>query len=124
MNNFKHKATTFEKRKLRVRSKIKGLSSTRPRLTVFRSNRFIYLQVIDHVTGKVLASSTDAKLQKSAKKDEVLTKIAGAKAAATSLSTLLKKAKVESLVFDRGAYKYHGRVKAVAETLREQGLAL
>lgn len=107
------------KRQKRVRSKITG-SSERPRLVVFRSNKHIALQVIDDSSGKTLAASTDiAKTGKTAgNKTE-----RGIKAAQELLKSLKTK-KVKNLVLDRSYYKYHGRVKAVADTLREGGINL
>ncbi len=107
------------KRQKRIRAKIVG-TSLRPRLTVFRSNQHISLQVIDDQAGKTLASASD--LSKHAK--DKVTKTASAVATSQVLLAALKKAKISSLVFDRSYYKYHGRVKAVAETLREGGIKL
>lgn len=110
-----HSKTHIEKRKMRVRSRIRG-TADRPRLTVFRSNLYISLQVIDDEAGKTLASASD--------KGSSLTgtKVQKAQKVAQELVKLLKKAKIEKLTFDRGSYKYHGRVKAVAEILREEGI--
>ena len=109
-----HIKSAKAKRVMRIRAKVRG-TTERPRLTVFRSNRFIYLQVIDDQKGKTLAYA-----QSESKKD--MTKLDETKAAAVVLAEKLKKAKVKKLVFDRGSYKYHGRVKAVAEVMREHGL--
>jgi len=117
MSRIDHNATLAEKRKRRVRAKLFG-SAERPRLTVFRSNRFMYLQVIDDAEGKTLAAATDQ--SKTVKKTG--TKIESAKAIAKKLFDKIKKSKIEALVFDRGSYKYHGRVKAVVEELRELGI--
>jgi len=84
--------------KLRVRGKISG-TTERPRLTVFRSNKQIYAQVIDDLTGKTLASASSLKLAKSA-----------------------QDAGVSSVVFDRNGYLYHGRVKELADAARKGGL--
>lgn len=105
------------KRQQRIRAKIAG-TTARPRLTVFRSNEHISLQVIDDSVGKTLASASD--LGKSVKG----TKTERAIAVTKTLLEALKKQKVKNLVFDRSYYKYHGRVKAVAETLREGGIEL
>ncbi len=109
-----HGRTSKTKRTLRVRSKVRG-TTERPRLTVFRSNRFTYMQVIDDQQGKTVASARTAAQEKVSKIEET-------KVAAQSLVEALKKAKITKLVFDRGGYKYHGRVKAVAEVMREHGL--
>lgn len=107
------------KRQQRIRAKIHG-SAARPRLTVFRSNEHISLQVIDDVAGKTLASASDLGKENALKG----TKIEHAVAVSKKLLTQLKAQKVQALVFDRSYYKYHGRVKAVAETLREGGIQL
>jgi len=111
-----HQKTAIQKRKLRVSSKVRG-KTERPRLSLFRSNKEIYLQVIDDSQGKTVAYSSTKQL--SAKTG---TKVERAQAAAKQLAEKLKTAKVKKLVFDRGSYKYHGRVRAVAEVMREQGL--
>ena len=107
------------KRQKRIRAKIVG-TSVRPRLTVFRSNEHISIQVIDDSVGKTLASASDLIEAKKTK----ATKTERAIAVSKTLLELLKKQKITSLVFDRSYYKYHGRVKAVAETLREGGIKL
>lgn len=99
----------------RVRAKIFG-TAQRPRLTVYRSNQHIYLQVVDDEKAVTLAASSD----KSAKAG--LTKTERSVETAKLLVAKLKKAKIKKLAFDRGGYKYHGRIKAAAETLREQGI--
>ncbi len=107
------------KRQQRIRAKISG-TTERPRLTVFRSNEHISLQVIDDSIGKTLASASDLG------KDQKIqgNKTQRAVAVAGVLLEALKKKKVSSLVFDRSYYKYHGRIKAVAEFLREGGIKL
>jgi large subunit ribosomal protein L18 len=119
MSVIKRNRTSAKSRKIRVRGKLHG-SATRPRLTVFRSNQHLYLQAIDDEAQQTLASATDA---------GKATKISGnkterAKALAEKLLKSLQKAEIKAVVFDRGSYKYHGRVKAVAETLREGGIKL
>jgi len=90
------------RRKKRVRAKIRG-TAERPRLSVFRSNRYIYAQLIDDVTGQTLAAASN--------KD--------ARAVGLSIAEKAKKKSIKAAVFDRGAYKYHGQVKALAEAFRE-----
>jgi len=107
------------KRQKRIRTKIVG-TSARPRLTVFRSNQHISLQVIDDLIGKTLVSASDLTKAKKAK----ITKTQSAIETSKVLLGLLVKKKITSLVFDRSYYKYHGRIKAVAETLREGGIKL
>ena len=104
------------RRRRRVRAKVRG-TAERPRLSVFRSNRGIQAQVIDDVTGHTLAAVnwTEGDL-KSLKAMEQATK------AGELLAERAKAAGVESVVFDRGGYRYHGRVKALADGAREGGL--
>jgi len=121
MANINHNLTVVEKRKRRVRAKLHG-TSLRPRLTVNKSNKHTYLQVIDDDKGVTLASASDAKIRKAVKKGSEMTKTASTIKATEELLSSMKKAKVKAVVFDRGQYKYHGRVKAVAEKLRESGI--
>ena len=104
------------KRRRRVRAKITG-TAERPRISVFRSNRGVFAQVIDDAEGKTLAAVnwTEDDL-KSLPRMEQATK------AGELLAERAKAAGVESVVFDRGGYQYHGRVKALAEGAREGGL--
>ena len=99
---------TRQKRHLRIRQNIKG-TSDKPRLCVFRSNKQIYAQIIDDTTGKTLASASS--LDK-----EIKVENGGNVNAATEVGTLVAKRalalKIEAVVFDRGGYLYHGRVKA------------
>jgi large subunit ribosomal protein L18 len=105
------------RRHRRVRGKVRG-SAERPRLQVFRSNRGIFAQLIDDDAGRTVAAASWLDLPKSFK---------GAKAEQAAevgkrLAAAAKKAGVEDVVFDRGGYLYHGRVKALAEGAREGGL--
>ena len=119
MSNIKSILKQRLKRQKRVRAKISG-TTERPRLTVFRSNKHISLQVIDDVSGKTLVSSNDL-----AKDSKVKgSKTEKSEAIAKDLLTKLKAKKIKALVFDRSYYKYHGRIKTVAETLREGGIEL
>ncbi|MBD3279091.1 MAG: 50S ribosomal protein L18 [Candidatus Pacebacteria bacterium] len=119
MANIKHNLTLAAKRKRRVRGKLHG-TALRPRLTVFRSNKHIYLQVIDDDQGQTLASATDA----GKANQHQGTKTVKAQQVAQDLAKQLQKKKIKQLIFDRGAYRYHGRIKAVAETLREKGIKI
>ena len=107
-----------KKRHRRVRAKLKG-TSKRPRLSVFRSNRHIYAQIIDDSKGKTLVSASDLEL-KDKIKEKRKTKIAFEVGKLIAQKALKKK--IESVCFDRGGYKYHGRVKALADGARENGL--
>lgn len=94
-------------------------TATHPRLSVYRSNKHLYLQAIDDQAGKTMASANDKKLTAAEQKK---TKSEQASAVAVLIAKQLKTKKVDAVIFDRGAYKYHGRVKAVAEGLREAGI--
>jgi large subunit ribosomal protein L18 len=104
------------RRRRRVRAKVRG-TAERPRLSVFRSNRGIQAQVIDDVNGHTLAAVnwTEDDLKSLARADQ-------AKKAGELLAERAKSAGVESVIFDRGGYRYHGRVKALADGAREGGL--
>ncbi len=104
------------KRRRRVRAKITG-SAERPRISVFRSNRGVFAQLIDDASGRTLAAVnwTEDDLKSLPRKDQ-------AKKAGELLAERAKAAGVETAVFDRGGYQYHGRVKALAEGAREGGL--
>ena len=108
------------KRKRRVRAKVSG-TMARPRLSVFRSARHIYVQAVADDIGKTL---TEASTLSSDLKDAVsgLKKIEKAKLVGTLLSKRLKELGIEEAVFDRGRFLYHGRVKALADAAREGGL--
>lgn len=121
MPRVKHTLTIAEKRKKRVRAKLWG-THERPRVCVTRTNKYCYVQVINDQTGLTLLSVNDVSLQKEKTEKEALTKTQSAAQIAESLAAQMKKAKIQAAVFDRGQYKYHGRVKAVAEALRNNGI--
>jgi large subunit ribosomal protein L18 len=102
--------------RLRIRKKIKG-TTHRPRLSVFRSNVHIYAQIIDDVQGKTLVSASSSEL-----KNAKGTKVEISKEVGKLLAKKAIEANIESVVFDRGGYLYHGRVKGLAEGAREGGL--
>ena len=103
-------------RMTRVRKKIRG-TEERPRLTVFRSNRRIYVQIINDDAHKTLCSSSDYDLKKATgTKTEIATQVGAA------IAEKAKAAKITKLCFDRGPYRYHGRIKALLEAVREQGI--
>jgi len=106
-----------ERRHRRVRRKVSG-TAERPRLAVFRSNRGIEAQLIDDVDAKTLAAASWLQLKKSFKG----TKTQQAAEVGKLLAANAKKAEIEAVVFDRGGYLYHGRVKALADSAREGGL--
>ena len=111
------KAQQRLRRRRRVRARVSG-TAERPRLSVFRSNRGIFAQLIDDTKGNTLAAVnwTEPDLRKITASDQ-------AKKAGELLAERAKAAGVETCVFDRGGYQYHGRVKALAEGAREGGLA-
>lgn len=122
------KTSTAQRRTFRTRRKIRsvnidrvGLRETRPRLSVFRSGKQIYAQIIDDIKGETLASAST--LDKDLKSK---LKTGSNKDAATEVGKLVaeraKKAGVSKVVFDRGSYLYHGRVKALADGARDGGL--
>jgi large subunit ribosomal protein L18 len=106
-----------ERRHRRVRKGVSG-TAERPRLVVFRSNRGIEAQLIDDVAGKTLAAAGSLGLAKSFKGN----KVAQAAEVGKTLASAAKSAGIETAVFDRGGYLYHGRVKALADAAREGGL--
>lgn len=110
------------KRASRVRRQIKKVANGRPRLSVHRSSKNIYVQVIDDVAGRTLAaaSTLDAGLRTSLKTGA---DVAAAAAVGRLVAERATKAGVTEVVFDRGAFIYHGRIKALAEAAREGGLS-
>ena len=108
------KSTARKSRHNRVRAKIQG-TAARPRLAAFRSLKATYAQLINDEDGKTICSSSSLKAKKAAKNDQ-------AKEVGLDIAKKAKEQKIEEVVFDRGGYKYHGRVKNVAEGAREGGL--
>ena len=106
------------RRHLRVRKKVRG-TAARPRLAVFRSNKHIYAQVIDDVTGHTVASAST--MEASVRGGGTGT-VGAARAVGERLADRAKTAGVNTVVFDRGGFKYHGRVAAVADGARSAGL--
>jgi len=102
--------------KRRVRKNIFGTPEM-PRLSIYRSNKEFYGQIIDDVNGKTLASASSVKV-----KSDGLSKIEVAKAVGAELASKAKEAKIESVVFDRNGFLYHGRIQAFADGAREAGL--
>ncbi len=116
-----HLQSKATKRANRVRAKITG-TQERPRVSILRSNRFTSAQVIDDVNGVTITSvhSRSLKLDSSPK----LTKTQVAAVVGETIAKNLKQKSLSKVVFDRGSYKYHGRVKAVAESMRKAGIVL
>jgi large subunit ribosomal protein L18 len=113
---------TNARRKVRVRNSVKRAAGGRPRLSVFRSSKHIYAQVIDDVKGKTLASasSMEKALRDGGKSGA---NIAAAAAVGKLVAERALKGGVKEVIFDRGQYLYHGRVKALADAARESGLS-
>lgn len=110
--------TKIERRlkiKAGVRSKISG-TTERPRLTVFRSNKQIYAQVIDDTTGKTLASASSLKMEEKTSKKEIAAKVG------ELIAKNAQEVGIQAVVFDRNGYLYHGRIKELADAARNGGL--
>lgn len=105
------------RRHAKIRSQVKG-TPDKPRLSMFRSNKHVVCQLIDDVNGKTLVAASGLDLAKDAKG----TKTERAAMVGQLLAERAAKQKITTICFDRGGYKYHGRVKAVAEELRQKGL--
>jgi len=100
--------------KKKIRVKLRG-TKERPRLSVFRSNKFIYAQVVDDMTGKTLAAASDVKMTKGTKTER-------AKEVGKSIGTICLERKINTVVFDRSGFRYTGRIKIVADEARAAGL--
>jgi large subunit ribosomal protein L18 len=109
------KVESRRKIKLRIRGKISG-SPTKPRLSVFRSNKGIFAQVIDDLNGRTLAAASSKLVKETGNKSEIAT------AVGKLVAEKAKAAGIDTVVFDRGGYLYHGRVKALADGARAGGL--
>jgi large subunit ribosomal protein L18 len=116
------KLSSTERRKARVRRAIRAAANGRPRLSVHRTNKQIYAQIIDDEKGVTLASasSLEGDLKAAVKSGA---NVAAAAAIGKAIAERAVKAGVTEVIFDRGAYLYHGRVKALAEAAREGGLS-
>ncbi|MDR1517078.1 MAG: 50S ribosomal protein L18 [Dysgonamonadaceae bacterium] len=101
--------------KTRVRGKVSG-TSERPRLSVYRSNKQIYAQVIDDVNGRTLASASSLKMEDKLPKKEMAAKVGDL------IAKNAKEAGIETVVFDRNGFLYHGRIKELADAARKGGL--
>jgi large subunit ribosomal protein L18 len=113
------KPSLFERRRQRVRTSLRARASGKPRLSVHRSGRHIYAQVIDDTAGKTLAAAST--LDKELKGKANATRD-GAAEVGKAIAARAKKAGVSAVVFDRGGFLFHGRVKALADAAREGGL--
>lgn len=115
-NILKRKIALRAKRKIKIRSKISG-TAAKPRLSIFKSNKTIYAQVIDDTKGVTLCASNGTKLGVKANKD-------GAKIVGKDIAQKIKSAGLEEVVFDRNGYLYHGVIAEFAQSVRENGVKL
>ncbi len=114
------KRSARARRRFRIRRKISG-TAARPRLAVYRSNRHIYVQLIDDVSSRTVASASDREVRDGGTKGD---KKVVAKAVGALIADRAKQAGVQGAVFDRGGRLYHGRIAALADGAREGGLAI
>ncbi len=114
------KADRRQRIKYRIRKRLSG-TDNRPRMTVFRSNKQIYVQLVDDLSGKTLASASSKDKEIASQK---VNKIDQAKLVGKRIAEVAKEKGIETVVFDRNGYLYHGRVKTLADTARENGLKL
>lgn len=108
------KTTRRDRIKRKIRAKVSG-TDMRPRLSVYRSNKNIYAQIINDMTGKTLAAASDLKVKKGTKQER-------AKEVGAAIAKLAKDAKISAVVFDRNGFNYAGRVKILADSARGEGL--
>jgi large subunit ribosomal protein L18 len=114
MNKQQLKIAKRVRRHDRVRSRVIG-SENRPRLVVFRANQHIYAQLVDDASGKTLGAASDADIKTGKKMEK-------AQQVGTMIGKIAQEKNISEVVFDRGGFKYHGRVKALADAAREAGL--
>ena len=120
MSNVKEKLRRRIKRRKSIRKKVFGVTE-KPRLSVYKSHKNIYCQIIDDLTGRTLASASTM-LKEIREKLPYGGNLEAAKLLGNKIAEEAKRVGIEKVVFDRGGYKYHGRVKALAESARESGL--
>lgn len=117
-----HNQTIAEKRAIRVRAKLHG-TEARPRFSVFKSNNHLYFQAINDDAGHTMLALNDAQ-------KDIKVKVKGKKALegalimAEHVAEKMKKANILTVIFDRGPYRYHGRIKAIADVLRKNGITV
>lgn len=117
----KDKLKKYNKRKKRIRAKILG-TKDRPRLSVYRSNKYIYAQISDDEKQVTLLAASDKEILDKISKSSKSSKVEKARLVGELLAKKALKKKIKKIVFDRGGYKYHGRVKALADGVRKGGL--
>ena len=113
------RAVGRDRRRKHIRKNLSG-TAARPRMSVFRGNKTMYVQVIDDMAGVTLASAST--LEKQFREKGKMTKTAAASALGEQIARRAVDAGISQVVFDRGGYKYHGRIKALADAARENGL--
>ena len=118
---YRKKLSVRKRRHVRVRAKVSG-TINRPRLNVFRSNAHIYVQLIDDLEGHTLLAASDLDEDVTGRAGDGATKSARARAVGEVIAERAKAAGYDAVVFDRGGFLYHGRIKAVAEGARAGGL--
>ena len=114
------KAGRRQRIKYRIRKRLSG-TEARPRMTVFRSNKQIYVQLVDDISGATLASASSKEKEIASQK---VNKIDQAKLVGKRIAEIAKEKGIETVVFDRNGYLYHGRVKNLADAARKSGLKL
>ncbi len=119
MRKLEEKTRKRLKRKLSIRKKIHG-TPERPRLTVYKSNRFTYVQAVDDVAGRTLAAASNREKEHR----DIKNAVAQMEKLGTLIAERLKAKNIAAVVFDRNGYRYHGKVKAVAEGARKAGIRL
>ena len=119
----KAKRHRLQRAHLRVRKRVQG-TAERPRLAVFKSLRYVYAQVIDDQSGRTLAQASSAEADLRSAQEGSPSSLEAARAVGRAVAERARGEGIESVVFDRGGYVYHGKVKAVADAAREQGLKL
>lgn len=119
-NKVELKKQTKKRIRKRVRKKLRG-ANHRPRVHIFKSNRYIYTQVINDENSEVLASASTLE-KEFREKNKNYKNLKASQALGEILAKRLKKKKIERIVFDRGIYPYHGRIKALAEAIRKGGI--
>ncbi|MFK7882697.1 MAG: 50S ribosomal protein L18 [Phycisphaerales bacterium] len=119
MDKFKHKSLRRNRRRTGIRKRVLG-TPTRPRLAVYRSLNHMYVQIIDDLAGKTLVSASTR--DKAVSVSSGTGNVSAAEAVGQAIAERAKAAGVSSVVFDRGGFKFHGRVKALADAARKAGL--
>lgn len=114
MPTINHKTSSATKRKMRVRNHMVG-TAERPRLSIYRSNRYTSIQAINDQLGVTVAAGSDYKATKGTKTER-------AQEVATNVAELLKKTGIKAVILDRGPYRYHGRIRAIADAVRAAGV--